>query len=125
MRGNFICQALAGETISLYGDGSQTRSFCFVSDLCEGIYRLLMSDEPNPVNIGNPAEISIGEFASTVIGLVSSTSEIVNKELPVDDPKVRQPDITRARAILDWEPRVLLADGLATTLDDFSGRLGL
>ena len=86
---------------------------------------LMDSDCPEPVNIGNPAEISIGEFASTVIGLVSSTSEIVNKELPVDDPKVRQPDITRARAILDWEPRVLLADGLATTLDDFRGRLGL
>ncbi len=121
----FMCQALRNEPVTVFGDGSQTRSFCFVSDLCDGIYRLMMSDEPDPVNIGNPTEISIGEFASTVINLVNSTSEIVNKELPVDDPKVRQPDITRARQILGWEPRVTLAEGLAVTLDDFRRRLSL
>jgi len=118
----FMGQALRGEPITVFGDGSQTRSFCYVSDLVDGIYRLLQSDEPNPTNIGNPSEMTILEFAKTVVELVGSKSEISFKPLPVDDPKVRQPDITKARKVLGWEPKVDLADGLRTTLEYFKGR---
>lgn len=121
----FMCQALRGEPLSVFGDGSQTRSFCFVSDLIDGIYRLMTSEESEPVNIGNPAEITILQFAEEVKKLVNSASEVDFKPLPVDDPKVRQPDITRARTILGWEPKVSLEDGLKVTLDDFRRRLGL
>ncbi len=116
----FAGQALTGKDITVFGDGSQTRSFCFVSDLVDGIYRLLMSDEADPVNIGNPAEITITQFAEEVIRLTESKSKIINMPLPEDDPKVRQPDITRARSILGWEPKVKLEDGLKETLAYFA-----
>ncbi|MDB4285947.1 SDR family oxidoreductase [bacterium] len=115
----FMGQALRGEDITVFGDGSQTRSFCYVDDLVEGIYRLLMSDESYPVNIGNPAEISILDFAKEIIELTGSKSKIIYQDLPKDDPKVRQPDITRAREILKWEPKVLRRDGLERTLAYF------
>jgi dTDP-glucose 4,6-dehydratase len=114
-----IGQALAGEPMTVFGDGSQTRSFCYVTDLVDGIYRLLQSDVAEPTNIGNPAELSVLEFARTIRALTGTKSEIVFKPLPVDDPKVRQPDITNARAKLGWEPRVGLAEGLARTIDYF------
>jgi len=114
-----IGQALAGEPMTVFGDGSQTRSFCYVSDLIEGIYRLLLSDEPDPVNIGNPSELSVLEFARTIRRLTGTASEITFKPLPVDDPKIRQPDITRARTILGWEPKVKLEEGLSRTIDYF------
>ena len=114
-----IGQALAGEPMTVFGDGSQTRSFCYVSDLIEGIYRLLLSDEPDPVNIGNPSELSVLEFARTIQKLTGTSSEIVYKPLPEDDPKIRQPDITRARTILGWEPKVKLEEGLSRTIDYF------
>ena len=116
----FICQALAGKPLTAFGDGSQTRSFCFVSDLIEGIWRLLNSDHIDPMNIGNPAEMTVLEFAKEIIRVTGSSSEIVFEPLPVDDPKVRQPDISLAREVLDWEPQVLLADGLKETVDYFS-----
>lgn len=119
----FISQALNGEDITVFGDGKQTRSFCFVSDLIDGIFRLLMSDESEPVNIGNPEEITIEDFAKEVLSITGSKSRIVNKELPVDDPKVRQPDITKARTILNWEPKVSRRDGLVKTLDYFKAKL--
>jgi dTDP-glucose 4,6-dehydratase len=112
-----ICQALAGEPMTVFGDGSQTRSFCYVSDLIEGIYRLLQSDVNEPVNIGNPAELSVLEFAKTIRRLTGTKSEIVFKPLPVDDPKVRQPDISRAKDLLGWEPEVELRHGLRKTID--------
>lgn len=115
----FMGQALRGEPLTVFGDGSQTRSFCYVDDLVEGIWRLLHSDESLPVNIGNPHEMTILEFAKNVLELTGSKSEISFKELPVDDPKVRQPDITKARELLGWEPKVPLATGLKTTLDYF------
>jgi dTDP-glucose 4,6-dehydratase len=114
-----IGQALAGEPMTVFGDGSQTRSFCYVSDLVDGIYRLLLSDEKEPVNIGNPAELSVLDFAKTIRRLTGTKSEIVFKPLPVDDPKVRQPDITRARAKLGWEPKVPLEEGLKRTIEYF------
>ena len=114
-----ICQALAGEPMTVFGDGSQTRSFCFVSDLIEGIYRLLLSEEREPVNIGNPAELSVLDFARTIQRLTGTASKIVYAPLPVDDPKVRQPDITKARTKLGWEPKVRLEDGLARTIEYF------
>jgi len=120
---NFISQALKGEPLTVYGDGSQTRSFCFVSDLVEGIVRLLRSDYRLPVNIGNPIEVSIREFADRIKALTGSRSEIAFRPLPVDDPKVRQPDITRARQLLGWEPRVSLEDGLRRTIDYFRPKL--
>ena len=116
---NFIVQALRGEDITIYGDGSQTRSFCYVDDLVEGIYRLLLSDYSNPVNIGNPNEISLKDFAEEVLKLTGNTVKIVYKELPVDDPKQRQPDITKARNLLGWEPKVDRAEGLKKTYDYF------
>ncbi|AFV24578.1 NAD-dependent epimerase/dehydratase [Methanolobus psychrophilus R15] len=116
---NFINQALKGEDITVYGDGKQTRSFCYVSDLIEGIYRLMMSEHTDPVNIGNPAEMTVLEFAERIIEITGSVSRIVYEELPVDDPKVRRPDITRAREVLGWEPKVKLADGLRETIEYF------
>ncbi|HLK12717.1 MAG TPA: UDP-glucuronic acid decarboxylase family protein [Candidatus Binatia bacterium] len=116
---NFIAQALRGEPITVYGDGSQTRSFCYVSDLVEGIVRLLRSDYSGPVNCGNPTEVTILEFARRIKALTGSRSEIVFRPLPVDDPKVRQPDIGRARTLLGWEPKVGLDDGLRRTIEYF------
>jgi dTDP-glucose 4,6-dehydratase len=115
----FIGQALRGEDLTVFGDGSQTRSFCYVDDLIEGIYRLLMSDYEQPVNIGNPDEISLKDFAEEIIKLTGTTQKIVYKPLPVDDPKQRQPDITRAKAILGWEPKVNRAEGLKITYEYF------
>lgn len=115
----FISQALKGKDVTIFGDGKQTRSFCFVSDLIDGIYKLLLSNEPMPVNIGNPNEITIEDFAKEVIKLTGSKSKLVYQELPVDDPKVRQPDITRAKNILGWQPKVDRAEGLKITLEYF------
>lgn len=115
----FIGQALRGEDLTIFGDGSQTRSFCYVADLVEGIYRLLMSDYAYPVNVGNPDEITISQFAEEIIKLTGTTQKVIYKELPVDDPKQRQPDITRAREILGWEPQVSRAEGLKITYDYF------
>lgn len=115
----FMSQALRGDDITVFGDGSQTRSFTYVDDLVEGIYRLTMSDYSDPVNIGNPQEISILEFAKEIIELTGSTSKITFQELPNDDPKVRKPDISRAREVLNWEPRYPREEGLKKTLDYF------
>ena len=115
----FIGQALRGEDITVFGDGSQTRSFCYVDDLVEGIYRLLLSDYVYPVNIGNPDEITIKEFAEEIIKLTGTTQKIIYKELPTDDPKQRKPDITRAKEILGWTPKVNRADGLKITYEYF------
>lgn len=120
---NFITQALRGEALTVYGDGSQTRSFCFVDDLVEGIVRLLRSECTQPVNLGNPHELSVREFAETIIRLTGSSSPIAFEPLPVDDPKVRQPDVSVARQILDWEPNVSLEDGLSTTIAYFQEKL--
>jgi dTDP-glucose 4,6-dehydratase len=122
---NFISQALKDEPLTVYGDGSQTRSFCYVSDLVEGIARLLRSDYSGPVNCGNPIETTILEFAERIKALTKSKSEIVFRPLPVDDPKVRQPDISRAKKLLGWEPTVALEDGLRRTIDYFKPALGI
>jgi dTDP-glucose 4,6-dehydratase len=116
---NFLYQALVGDPITVYGDGKQTRSFCYVSDLIEGIYRLLESEEHDPVNIGNPNEITILEFAERVRKLVGATTPIIFEPLPQDDPKQRCPDITKAKKLLHWEPKVQLADGLQITYEYF------
>jgi dTDP-glucose 4,6-dehydratase len=116
---SLIGQALKDEPLTVFGDGSQTRSFCYVSDLIDGIYRLLQSAEKDPVNIGNPAELSVMQFAETIKRLTGTAAPIVHKPLPVDDPKQRRPDITRARALLGWEPRVELHDGLKQTIEYF------
>ncbi len=116
---NFVFQALTGQPITVYGDGRQTRSFCYVSDLIEGIYRLMQSDEHTPVNIGNPQEITILEFAERIRALVGSDAPIIFKPLPQDDPRQRCPDISKARRILQWEPKVDLDQGLRVTLDYF------
>lgn len=115
----FIGQALRGEDLTVFGDGSQTRSFCYVDDLVEGIYRLLMSDYAMPVNVGNPNEISLKDFAEEIISLTGTTQKIVYKPLPVDDPKQRQPDITKAKEILGWEPKVDRQEGLKRTYEYF------
>lgn len=115
----FIGQALRGEDLTIFGDGSQTRAFCYVSDLVEGIYRLLLSDYAYPVNVGNPAEITIKEFAEEIIKLTGTDQKVIYKDLPQDDPKQRQPDITKARELLDWEPKVLREEGLKITYDYF------
>ncbi|WP_344853412.1 UDP-glucuronic acid decarboxylase family protein [Pedobacter jeongneungensis] len=115
----FIGQALRGEDLTIFGDGSQTRSFCYVDDLIEGIYRLLMSDYAQPVNIGNPDEITIRQFCEEIIKLTGTTQKIVYKELPQDDPKQRRPDITKAREILGWEPKIGRAEGLKITYEYF------
>ncbi len=119
----FITQALNNEPITVFGDGLQTRSVCYVSDLIDGIYKLLLSSENEPVNIGNPDEITILDLAKEIIELTNSKSEIVFKDLPEDDPKVRQPDIDKARSILGWEPRVSRREGLIKTIEDFKKRL--
>jgi len=115
----FIGQALRGEDLTMFGDGSQTRSFCYVSDLVEGIYRLLLSDYAQPVNIGNPDEISIREFGEEIIKLTGTNQKLVSKPLPTDDPKQRKPDISKAKAILGWEPKVSREEGLRITYDYF------
>lgn len=122
---NFMTQALRGEDITVYGDGSQTRSFCYVSDEVDGIVRLLFSDVDTPVNIGNPAEMSVLRMAETIVKITGSKSRIVFKPLPEDDPKVRQPDITKAKKLLGWEPKVGLEEGLANTLQYFKDKLGV
>jgi len=119
----FIGQALKGEPLTVFGDGKQTRSFCFVSDLIDGIYRLSQSDFHEPVNIGNPLELTIAEFAERIRRLTGTPSEIIRKPLPVDDPKQRQPDIGRAKKLLGWEPRVSLEDGLRETIRWFQSNL--
>jgi len=121
----FFSQALNGEPLTVFGDGSQTRSFCYVSDLVEGIYRLLLSDEPEPVNIGNPYEMTIMQFAVKIQEIAKTDLEIIQKPLPQDDPKVRQPDITKAKNILGWEPVVGLEEGLGNTMDYFRKKLNL
>jgi dTDP-glucose 4,6-dehydratase len=115
----FMSQALRNEDVTVFGDGTQTRSFCYVSDLVDGIIRMMESKEHDPINIGNPAEMTIEQIAKTIIEMTGSTSRIVYKPLPVDDPKVRRPDITRARTLLGWEPKVELREGLTKTIDYF------
>ena len=117
----FIGQALRGEDLTIFGDGSQTRSFCYVDDLVEGIVRLLMSDYPYPVNIGNPSEITIAQFAEEIIALTGTSQKVIYKDLPVDDPKQRQPDITKARQLLQWEPMIDRSEGLKRTYAYFQG----
>ncbi|MES2734118.1 MAG: UDP-glucuronic acid decarboxylase family protein [Bacteroidota bacterium] len=119
----FIGQALQGEDLTVFGDGSQTRSFCYVDDLVEGIYRLLLSDYASPVNVGNPNEITIKQFAEEIIKLTGTKQKIVYKPLPTDDPKQRRPDITRAKEILGWEPKVSREDGLKITYEFFKDQI--
>jgi len=119
----FIGQALTDQPLTIFGDGSQTRSFCYVSDLIDGIFRLAMSDFHEPVNIGNPVEMTIKQFAEEIIRITGTSACIEFRPLPVDDPKVRQPDITRARTILNWEPRVSFEEGIKHAIDYFRGRL--
>jgi dTDP-glucose 4,6-dehydratase len=121
----FVSQALHNEPLTVFGDGSQTRSFCYVSDLIDGIVRLSLSDFHEPVNIGNPAEMTILDFAKKIMALTGSTSQIVFKPLPVDDPRVRQPDITRAKRLLGWQPKVDFESGVRETIGYFKQRLGL
>jgi dTDP-glucose 4,6-dehydratase len=121
----FMSQALRGEEVTVFGDGSQTRSFCYVSDLVDGIIRLMHSDTNDPVNLGNPHEMTIREIADTIIRMTGSKSRIVHRPLPTDDPKIRKPDITRARELLQWEPRVSLEVGLRSTIDYFRKKLGV
>jgi dTDP-glucose 4,6-dehydratase len=120
---NFLKQALTGEDLTVYGNGSQTRSFCYVSDLVEGIYRLLMSDQHEPVNIGNPIEMTIQQMADKILQATQSQSKIVQVPLPEDDPKTRQPNITLAKKLLDWEPKVSLDEGLESTLEYFKQQI--
>ena len=116
----FCCQALKGEPITVFGDGTQTRSFCYVADLIDGIFRLMMSDHADPVNIGNPRELSVMDFAVKIRELTGATVPIIHQPLPVDDPKVRQPNISKARALLAWEPRMPLEEGLRLTIAYFA-----
>lgn len=120
---NFVKQALEGKPLTVYGDGSQTRSFCYCSDLVDGIYRLLLSDEVEPTNIGNPAEMTILQFAQVINELTGNKGGIVYKPLPQDDPKQRQPDITKARRVLGWEPKVELYEGMQKTIEYFKGKV--
>ena len=119
----FISQALRSEDVTVFGDGSQTRSFTYVTDLVDGIIRLMLSDVNDPVNIGNPREMTIEEFAKIIIKMTGSKSQIVHKPLPTDDPKVRQPDITRARTLLQWEPKVPIEEGLVKTIEYFRTKI--
>ncbi len=119
----FFTQAIKGEDLTVFGDGSQTRSFCYVDDMIEGIYKLLMSDHILPINLGNPAEITVKQAAEEIIELTGTKSKIVYKDLPTDDPKQRQPDITKAKEILGWEPKVRRSEGLKFTLDYFKKAL--
>jgi dTDP-glucose 4,6-dehydratase len=121
---NFIAQALAGEDVTIYGSGSQTRSFCYISDLVRGILKLMDAETNEPVNIGNPHEMSIEDMARLIIKMSGSSSQLVFKPLPTDDPKVRKPDITRARTLLGWEPVVGLEEGLTSTIDYFRKKTG-
>ncbi len=121
---NFIVQALTGEPLTIYGDGSQTRSFCYVSDEVEGLYRLFMQGDHRPTNIGNPDEYTVRQLADLVVELTGTSSPIVSEPLPEDDPKVRKPDITRARTMLGWEPTVRVRDGLARTIEYFRQYVG-
>ena len=121
----FMSQALRNEDVTVFGDGTQTRSLCFASDLVEGIYRLMRSDTSDPVNIGNPQELTILDLAKKVIAMTGSKSRIVERPLPEDDPKIRQPDITRARKLLGWEPKVSLDEGLVPTIAYFRSKLGV
>jgi dTDP-glucose 4,6-dehydratase len=118
-----MSQALRNEDLTIFGDGRQTRSFCYISDLVDGIIRLMHSDLTDPVNIGNPHEMSIEEIGTTIIRMTGSKSRIVYRPLPTDDPKVRQPDITRARTLLGWEPKVALEEGLAKTIEYFRRKI--
>ena len=120
---NFIGQALTGEDVTVYGDGAQTRSLCYVSDLVDGVIRLMLSNANDPINIGNPQELTIEQIARTILRLTGSSSRIVYRDLPVDDPKVRKPDITRATTILDWSPKVGLEEGLGKTIAYFREKL--
>jgi dTDP-glucose 4,6-dehydratase len=120
---NFVGQALRGEPLTVYGDGSQTRSFCYYSDLVEGVYRLLMSDETEPVNIGNPSEVTILEFAQVINEMIGNKAGIAFKPLPKNDPRIRRPDISKAKRILGWEPKVGMQDGLRKTIEYFKKRL--
>jgi dTDP-glucose 4,6-dehydratase len=119
----FMSQALRNEDVTVFGDGTQTRSFTYITDLVDGIIKLMLSSENDPVNIGNPRESTIEEIAKAIIQMTGATSKIIYKPLPVDDPKVRQPDITRARAILGWEPKVTLEEGLVKTIDYFKTKV--
>jgi dTDP-glucose 4,6-dehydratase len=119
----FISQALRNEDVTVFGDGTQTRSFTYISDLVNGIIKLMLSDTNDPVNIGNPREMTIEEIAKTIIQMTGSKSSIVYKPLPTDDPKVRQPDITRARTLLNWEPKVTLEQGLVETINYFRAKV--
>ena len=121
---NFIVQALNGEPITIYGDGTQTRSFCYVDDEVEGIYRLFLNGDANPTNIGNPVEYTVQQLAEMVVDLTGTRSPIIRMPLPEDDPKVRQPDITRARQLLGWEPQVRVRDGIRRTIDYFRTLVG-
>jgi dTDP-glucose 4,6-dehydratase len=121
---NFIVQALTGEPLTIYGDGSQTRSFCYVSDEIEGIYRLFMLGDSEPTNIGNPNEFTVRQLAELVVELTGTTSTIETRPLPTDDPKVRKPDISRARSLLGWDPTVSLREGVQRTIEYFKSVLG-
>ncbi len=121
---SLIGQALRNEPLTVFGDGSQTRSFCYVSDLIEGIHRLLMSDYRDPMNIGNPAEMTVSQFAGTIKRLTGTPASVVHRPLPVDDPRQRRPDISLAKARIGWEPKVGLEEGLRTTIADFAARAG-
>ncbi len=121
---NFVVQALKGEPLTVYGDGQQTRSFCYVSDLVDGIYRLFHSELTDPTNVGNPNEFTVRQLAELVLKMTGSKAPIEQRPLPTDDPKVRKPDITRARALLGWEPKVELAEGLTHTIAYFKAQLG-
>ncbi|VAX23977.1 UDP-glucuronate decarboxylase, partial [hydrothermal vent metagenome] len=120
---SFICQAQVGDDITIFGDGSQTRSFCYVSDLVSGIVKLLFSSETGPVNLGNPSEMTILDLAKIIIEYTGSSSKIAFKDLPVDDPRKRRPDISRAKNILGWEPEIALKEGLMKTIDYYIGEL--
>ena len=122
---NFIAQALQGQDVTIFGNGSQTRSFCYISDLVQGLIRMLDSKENDPVNIGNPQEMSIEDMAKLIIRMTGSKSRLIFQPLPTDDPKVRRPDITRARAVLGWEPKVSLEEGLTSTIEYFRKKLGV
>jgi len=122
---NFVGQALRGEPLTVFGNGSQTRSFCYVSDLVDGIYRLLLSDEKEPVNIGNPTEMTIGDFAEVINRLTGNPAGVIYDPLPVDDPKQRKPDIGKAKRLLAWEPKVGLEEGMQSTIQYFAEKLGL
>ena len=119
----FLSQALRGEDLTVFGDGSQTRSFCYVDDLINGIYKLLLSDYHFPVNVGNPEEITLKQFAEEIIRLAGSSSKLIYKDLPKDDPKQRKPDISKAKTILDWEPKYSRAEGLKPTLEYFKSKI--